>query len=62
MEPKRKIDTLLALALSGLAVTGTAAFLGSAFFALGDRHEAAAIALLAAAVAFGALATALLRR
>lgn len=62
MEPKRKIDALLALALIGLAVTGTAGFLGSAVFFLGGRHEAAAIALVAAAMAFGALATALLRR
>ncbi len=62
MEPKRKIDALLALALIGLAITGTAGFFGSAVFFLSGRHEAAAIALLAAAVAFGALATALLRR
>lgn len=62
MEPKRKIDALVALALIGLAVTGTGGFLGSAVFFLSGRHEASALALLAAAVAFGALATALLRR
>lgn len=62
MESKRKIDTLLAVALSGLAITGTVALLGCAALALGGRFEAAALSLVAAAVAFGALATALLRR
>jgi hypothetical protein len=57
-----KIDTLLALALSGLAVTGTVPLLGSAFFAMAGRFEAAAVPLAAAAIAFGALAAALLRR
>jgi hypothetical protein len=60
--PMRRTSWLIGLASLGAAITGTFALLAGLFAFLSGQWQAAGVCLLAAGVAFGALANALLRR
>jgi hypothetical protein len=61
-KPMRRTSWLIGLATLGTAITGAFALLAALFAFVAGQWEAVGVCLLAASVAFGALANALLRR
>jgi hypothetical protein len=59
--PTQRAEWLVGLAIYGTAVAGVAALIIALFAFLGGRWDVAGTCLVAAAIAFGALANALLR-
>jgi hypothetical protein len=59
---ERRVESLLVWGLFGALTAGAFALVLALAAVLGGRWEASAIALLAAAVAFGSIARALLQR
>ena len=60
--PTRRTSWLIGIATLGAAITGVFALLAGLFAFLSGQWQAAGVCLLAASLAFGALANALLRR
>ena len=60
--PMRRASWLIGLATLGASITGVFALFAALFAFLSGQWQAAGVCLLAAGVAFGALANALLRR
>lgn len=60
--PMRQTTWLIGLATLGTAITGAFALLAGLFAFLSGQWQPAGVCLIAAGVAFGALANALLRR
>jgi len=58
---RRKIDTLIGLAVVGSGVTGAVGFFAAIFALLMGEFAVAGVCLIAAALSFGLLANAVLR-